>query len=234
MTAAKTSEPMMMPGVGSKPNTISDQVAKLTIENFTKLMASDAATPIAPPMSARSTDSSRNENRMRPAREAERAQRADLALAIGDRGVHRDHRADHRADREEDGDHRPIALMNVAGALRLLLVVLRLLQDLEAELPVRFDAGLEGVELLAASSRTRTDETKPSRPKAVRTVSRSAQTSDSNDEPPSAKTPTTFTGRFFFSSKHCSSSRPLKRPRSALPTIASSVPGLGGAARRRS
>ena len=65
----------------------------------------------------------------------------------------------------------------------------------------------------------------PSRRKAVRTVLRSAQTSDSADEPPSSKTPTTFTGRFFLSSKLWPRSRPLKRPRIALPTITSSVPG---------
>ena len=68
----------------------------------------------------------------------------------------------------------------------------------------------------------------PSRPNDVRTMSTSAQTSDSNDEPPASNTPTTLTGRFFLSSKRWPSSRPLNWPRMRLPMMTSSVPGCGG------
>ena len=49
----------MIAGVGSKVKTISDQLAKFIIENFTKPIAASA--PTAPPSSARKIDSSRNE-----------------------------------------------------------------------------------------------------------------------------------------------------------------------------
>jgi hypothetical protein len=106
----------------------------------------------------------------------------------------------------------PMPLMKMLAALGLLLVVGRLFQHLQVELAVRLHAGLEGVELGPARSRVRMEETIDSRRKAVRTVSRPIQISDSFDEPPSSNTPTTLIGRFFLSSKVCSRSRPLNRP----------------------
>ena len=58
----------------------------------------------------------------RRAAEAERAQRADLADAVRDRRVHRDHRADHRADREDDREREAEDADEVRERLRLLLV----------------------------------------------------------------------------------------------------------------
>ena len=81
------------------------------------------------------------------AREPEGAQRADLLLAIVDRGEHRDHRADHRADAEEEGDEHAEHGDHDADPLRLLLEVLGLAHRLQVELAVLLDRGLEAVEL---------------------------------------------------------------------------------------
>src|SRR5512141_816973 len=64
MKPAKISDETMMSGRGSKLKTSSDQLAKLTIENFTSPMSSDASAPSTPPTAASSTDSSRNDDRM--------------------------------------------------------------------------------------------------------------------------------------------------------------------------
>ena len=94
----------------------------------------------------------------------ERAQRADLALPVGDRGVHRDHRADHRADREEDRHDRPEDADEDRRPLRLLLVERRLAQRLRPS-RLSFSTPARNASNFAGESRrTRTLETTPSRP----------------------------------------------------------------------
>src|SRR5689334_24547486 len=49
---------------------------------------------------------------------SERAQRADLAAAVADGAVHRDHRADHRTEREEEHDRTAEHVDQLRGAFR--------------------------------------------------------------------------------------------------------------------
>ena len=180
MPQAKTSAVTMTLGVGSKEKTISDQLAMLTIEKRTKAIAIEAAAPTAPPTAARMTASRRNDARMLALREAERAQRADLALAVRHGGVHRDRGADHRADGEEDGHDRPERARRRAPrpptASRRTSVSRRAWRPrrLSFSTPAR-----NASNLLGESRRTRTLETIPCRPYACRRSSRSTHTSDS-------------------------------------------------------
>src|SRR4029077_12326741 len=61
ITPPTASAPSKISGVGSNEIVISDQELKFIIEKCTKPIASDASAPTAPPISANSTDSSRND-----------------------------------------------------------------------------------------------------------------------------------------------------------------------------
>ena len=106
IASANTSDATTMPGVSVNENASSANVWKFVVEidiacmNEARDEADDAADE---PEQQRLAQERRQDG---AAREAERAQRADLADARGDARVHRDHRADDRADREDDRDRR--------------------------------------------------------------------------------------------------------------------------------
>ena len=95
---AKTIPVSTIPGVIRKANAISLKLWVWPVPVEKPFIGNASRQPIAPPITARNTDSIRNETQDRAAREAERAQRPDLARARGHDRVHRVHRAEHGAD----------------------------------------------------------------------------------------------------------------------------------------
>ena len=133
-----------------------------------------------------------NDDQDRGAREAERAQRADLRGARLHRGVHRVRRAEAGADagQHRDADHQDVERVR---RLRLLGVVVGLALRLERVARVVVDAALERLEVgggrRRAGARRSRGRCAWRRCASSRT---STHTSLSNDEPPASKMPTTF------------------------------------------
>ena len=117
MSTANTMLHITMPGVIANANAISLKLWVWPVPVEKPFIGNASRHPRAPPSAARNTDSSTNDEQDRAAREAQGAQRPDLAGPRRDHGVHRVHGAEHGADAHDERDApREVAAGSLARA----------------------------------------------------------------------------------------------------------------------